>query len=118
MRLRWVSAEEVEENGAGKLLSGVDGIVVPIGWGKRGRRVKISAINYARINKIPFLGLCYGMQLACIEFSRNVVGLKDANTTENDPETSNPIIHDIPEKGGVDDYKKPWSGDETGRMGF
>lgn len=98
LRLRWVSAEEVEEDGAGKLLSGVDGIVVPIGWGKRGAEGKISAINYARINKIPFLGLCYGMQLACIEFSRNVVGLKDANTTENDPETSNPIIHDIPEK--------------------
>jgi len=98
LKLNWVSAEKVEIEGAEKLLRGVDGIVVPIGWGKRGAEGKISAINFARVNKIPFLGLCYGMQLACVEFARNVVGLKEANTTENQPETSAPIIHDIPEK--------------------
>lgn len=98
LNLEWISAEEVEEKGAKKLLSGADGIVVPIGWGKRGAEGKISAVNFARINKVPFLGLCYGMQLACVEFARYELGLKDANTTENDPTTSNPIIHDIPER--------------------
>ena len=88
MRLRWVSAEEVEEDGAGKLCRGLMELWCLSDGVSGGAEGKISAINYARINKIPFLGLCYGMQLACIEFSRNVVGLKDANTTENDPETS------------------------------
>lgn len=98
LKLKWVSAEDIEIEGADKLLTGVDGIVVPIGWGKRGAEGKISAVNFARVNKIPFLGLCYGMQLACVEFARNELGLKDANTTENDPVTSNPVIHDIPER--------------------
>ncbi|MBI2310014.1 CTP synthase [Candidatus Collierbacteria bacterium] len=98
LNLKWISAEEVEEKDAKKLLSGVDGIVVPIGWGKRGAEGKISAVHYARINKVPFLGLCYGMQLACVEFARYELGLKDANTSENDPTTSNPIIHDILER--------------------
>jgi len=98
LKLKWVSAEDIEIEGPDKFLAGVDGIVVPIGWGKRGAEGKIMAVNYARTNKIPFLGLCYGMQLACVEFARNALGLKDANTTENDPATSNPVIHDIPER--------------------
>ncbi|MCB9812771.1 MAG: CTP synthase [Pseudomonadales bacterium] len=77
-------------------LKSVDGIIVPIGWGERGVEGKISAIKYARENKVPYLGLCYGMQLASIEFARNVAGLKDANTVEVNPETPYPIIHDIP----------------------
>ena len=78
------------------ILEKADGIIVPIGWGERGVEGKIDAITYARENKIPFLGLCYGMQLASVEFARNVVGLKDAHTSEVRPDTPYPIIHDIP----------------------
>jgi len=77
-------------------LKGVDGIVVPIGWGTRGVKGKLKAIQYARENKVPFLGLCYGMQLACVEFARNVVGLKDADTEEINPKAKDLIIHSIP----------------------
>lgn len=96
--IKWVSAEKVEQEGADKLLSGADGIIVPIGWGKRGAEGKIEAIRFARENKVPYLGLCYGMQLACVEFARNVLGLKNANSTEIDPAMAEPIIHDIPER--------------------
>lgn len=94
--LRYVSSIDIEHEGAESLLSGVDGIVVPIGWGTRGVEGKIDTIKYAREEKIPYLGLCYGMQLAAIEFARNVVGLEGANTTEIDPDTKYPIVHDIP----------------------
>jgi len=77
-------------------LKSVDGIIVPIGWGERGTAGKIKAIKFARENKIPYLGLCYGMQLACIEYARNVLGINDANSEEIDPETKSPIIHSIP----------------------
>ncbi len=77
-------------------LSHLDGIIVPIGWGKRGAEGKITAIKFARRNKIPFLGLCYGMQLAVVEFARHVAGLKQADTTENQPDTPHPVIHLIP----------------------
>lgn len=87
---------EKEENNMGKALKGVDGIVVPIGWGKRGAEGKIDAIKYARENKIPYLGLCYGMQLACVEYARNVLKLDDADTEENNPNAENKIIHSIP----------------------
>ncbi|MDD3648011.1 MAG: CTP synthase [Candidatus Dojkabacteria bacterium] len=79
-----------------KKLEDADGIIVPIGWGKRGTEGKISAIRFAREKKIPFLGLCYGMQLACVEFARNVAKLKNANSAEVDPDTKYPIIYDIP----------------------
>lgn len=79
-------------------LSSFDCLVVPGGFGSRGIEGKISAIRYARENKIPYLGLCYGMQLASIEFARNVLGLTDAHTTEINPQTTNPIIHIIPEQ--------------------
>ena len=98
LTIDWVSAEKVEDEGAGKFLSMADGIIVPIGWGKRGAEGKIAAIKYAREKKVPYLGLCYGMQLACVEFGRNVLGLSGANTTENDPATKDAIIHDIPER--------------------
>ncbi len=81
-----------------KDLRGLKGIVAPIGWGPRGVEGKIKAIKYARKNKIPFLGLCYGMQLAVVEFARNVVGLKKAHTTEVNPKTPHPVIHIIPEQ--------------------
>ena len=98
VKLQWISAEKVEAGDPDEFLSGVDGIIVPIGWGKRGAEGKIKAITYARTHKIPFLGLCYGMQLACVEFARHVLGHKDADTTENNPSTSYPVIHDIPER--------------------
>ncbi len=93
--LKFVNTEEIEKQGI-KLVGKPDGIIVPIGWGDRGAEGKIRTIKYARENKIPYLGLCYGMQLACVEFARNVAGLKDANSVEIDPKTPYPIIHDIP----------------------
>ena len=77
-------------------LKDVDGIVVPIGWGARGAEGKIEAVKYARENKIPYLGLCYGMQLASVEFARNVAKLKNANSIEIDSKTPYKIIHEIP----------------------
>ena len=93
--LKFINSDK-QENTLSKELKGVDGIIVPIGWGERGTSGKIKAIRYARENKIPYLGLCYGMQLACIEFARNVLKIKDANSEEIDPKTKNPIIHSIP----------------------
>ena len=93
--LKFVNTEEIEKQGI-KLIGKPDGIIVPIGWGDRGAEGKIRTIKYARENKIPYLGLCYGMQLACVEFARNIAGLKNANTVEIDPKTPHPIIHDIP----------------------
>jgi CTP synthase len=81
-----------------KALAGVDGIIVPIGWGERGVEGKIRAIQVAREQKIPFLGLCYGMQLAVVEFARHVLGWEDAHTTEVDPHTTHPVIHMIPDQ--------------------
>lgn len=93
---KFINTEDVEKEGTKNLFKGVDGIIVPIGWGSRGVEGKITAVEYARKNKIPFLGLCFGMQLACVDFARNVVGLKDANSIEADPKTKYPIIHSIP----------------------
>ncbi|MFW0862359.1 MAG: CTP synthase [Candidatus Komeilibacteria bacterium] len=93
--LKFVNTEDIENKGI-KLIGKPDGIIVPIGWGARGAEGKIMTIKFARENKIPYLGLCYGMQLACVEYARNVAGLKGANTVEIDPDTKYPIIHDIP----------------------
>jgi len=91
--IEWLDSD-VYEKDVKKLeeIKEYDGIIVPGGFGNRGIEGKILAIEYCRVNKIPYFGLCYGMQLATIEFARNVVGLKDANTTEIDPKTSNPVI--------------------------
>ncbi len=98
VNLRFVNAEALDKGQANALkqMTTADGIIVPIGWGERGVEGKIKAITYAREHKVPYLGLCYGMQLASIEFARNVVGLKGAHTSECDPKTKYPIIHDIP----------------------
>lgn len=92
---KYISSVEVETEGT-KVLNGLQGIIVPIGWGNRGVEGKIETIRYARENKIPYLGLCFGMQLAAVEFARNVCGMKGANSTEIDAKTKYPIIHDIP----------------------
>ena len=81
----------------------MDGILVPGGFGDRGIEGKISAIRYARENKIPFLGLCLGMQLSIVEFARNVVGYNDAHSVELEPSTTHPVIHLMPEQDGVED---------------
>lgn len=97
--IEWIDSEEFEKKPLTlKTLSNFNGIIVPGGFGSRGIEGKILAIKYAREHKIPFLGLCYGLQLATIEFARNVAGLKNANTTEIDAKTPYPIIHVMPEQ--------------------
>ncbi len=86
--LIWLDSENLKND-----YSDLDGIIIPQGWGKRGIEGKINAIKYARENNIPYLGLCFGMQMAVIEFARNVLGMSAANTTEADPDTKYPIIH-------------------------
>ena len=84
--------DKKKKKGAAKILKGLGGILVPGGFGERGIEGKIKAAQYARENKIPYLGLCLGMQIATIEFARNVAGLKGANSTEFDKETPHPVI--------------------------
>jgi len=90
-KITWIDSLDVEKGGLDKL-TGFDGIVVPQGWGDRGVEGKILTAKYARERKIPYLGLCYGMQMACIEFGRNVCGLTGANTSEVDDKTKHPVI--------------------------
>ena len=92
--LTWVDSEEYEKDkNKVKDLKNFDGVIVPGGFGTRGVEGIINAIEFVRENKIPYLGLCYGMQLASIEFVRNVLGKKKANTVEMDPKTTEPVIH-------------------------
>lgn len=99
VRVECLEAEDVERNP--KLLNDVDGILVPGGFGDRGVPGKIAAIRFAREKKIPFLGICLGMQCACIEFARDVVGWKDANSTEFDAKTQHPVIDLMESQKGV-----------------
>ncbi|MFM8297678.1 MAG: CTP synthase [Microcystis aeruginosa] len=103
IELRWVSAEDVDNDSAEANLSGVDGIVVPGGFGIRGVDGKIKAIEYARVNNIPFLGLCLGMQCSIIEWGRNVARLERANSSEFEEDTPNPVINLLPEQADVVD---------------
>lgn len=98
LKIKWIDAEEIEEGKEGELLRELNGILVPGGFGFRGIEGKMRAIRYARERKVPFLGLCFGMQCAVIEFARNVCGLKGANTTEVDPNTPYPVIDLLPEQ--------------------
>jgi CTP synthase len=93
--LHWLGSEDVEKEGA-SMLKKYDGIIVPQGWGSRGAEGKIKTIEYCRKNKKPYFGLCYGMQMAVIEFARNVLGFKDANSAEVNPKTTHPVIHIMP----------------------
>ncbi|MFM1872982.1 MAG: synthase [Planctomycetota bacterium] len=92
VKLRKISAEQVANDGPEKHLAGVDGILVPGGFGERGFEGKIASIRYAREHKIPFFGICYGMQAAVVEFARHDCGIQDATTTEYDPNAKSPLI--------------------------
>jgi CTP synthase len=96
-----VDSEEIEKEGAEKMLKGLGGILVPGGFGERGIEGKIRAAQYARENKIPYLGLCLGMQIATIEFARNVLKLAKAHSTEFDPNTPHPVIAMLDEQKRV-----------------
>ena len=95
-KTKWIDAEKIEKGNPEKLIGNPDGIIVPIGWGERGAEGMIKTADYARVKKIPYLGLCYGMQLAVVSFARNVIGWKDANTTENNPKSTHPVVYLIP----------------------
>jgi CTP synthase len=97
VELTWINSEEFEKNPrAVRKLARYDGIFVPGGFGSRGVEGKMKAVRFARENRIPYLGICYGMQLAVIEFARNVLGMKDAHTTEVNPRTKHPVIDLLP----------------------
>jgi CTP synthase len=98
IKIKWVNSETITQRNISKKLTDLDGILVPGGFGNRGVEGKIIAVQYAREHKIPFLGLCLGMHVAVIEFARNVLKLKDANTTEINPETPHPVIIDLPDQ--------------------
>ncbi len=98
IKTQWINSEKTEKDGLPKDILKCDGIIVPIGWGARGAEGMISGIKLARENKIPYLGLCFGMQLAVVEFARHVLGLKDADSTEINENTANPVVHIIPSK--------------------
>lgn len=107
VKVEYINAEMVNDDNAAEILGGWDGILVAPGFGHRGLAGKISAVKYARENKVPFLGICLGMQCAVIEFARNVMGYKDANSTEMDTPTEHPVIDlmagqkNVTDKGGT-----------------
>ncbi len=107
VEIKWIHATDVNENNYEDILNDCDGILIPGGFGDRGVEGKILAANYARENKIPFLGICLGMQMAVTEFARNVVGFKDAHSSELNPNTTHPVIDimedqvNIENKGGT-----------------
>lgn len=101
VKTRWIDAEKLDgkkDEALKDIIRRPNGIIVPIGWGERGTEGMIKAASYARINKIPYLGLCYGMQLAVVAFARDILGWIDADTTENKPKTKHPVIHLMPKQ--------------------
>ncbi|MDO4519563.1 MAG: CTP synthase [Eubacteriales bacterium] len=102
VQIKWVDAEDLTEASVDEYLKDVHGILVPGGFGSRGTEGKILAAKYARENNVPYLGLCLGMQLAIVEFARNVCGLKDAASIELVPDTTNPVIHILPDRADIE----------------
>lgn len=102
VKVHLIDSETITSENVAKKLKDMDGVVVPGGFGNRGIEGKIETIKYVRENKIPFLGICLGMQMAVVEFARNVLGLKDADSAELDKNTKNPIIHIMEEQKGID----------------
>lgn len=109
--LRWTETSEINETNVADRLEGVDGVIVPGGFGSRGVEGKIECVRYCRENGVPYLGICLGFQVAVIEFARNVLGLKDAGSTEFDPDCANPVISELPEQ------RKIWGLGGTMRLG-
>ena len=103
IEVKWINAEHVSEDNVAEFLNDVDGVLVPGGFGDRGVEGKIAATAYARENNVPFLGICLGMQLATVEFARNILHLKDAHSSELNPQTPYPIIDLLPEQKDVED---------------
>ncbi len=103
VNLKFVDSEEIEKVGAQKFLKGANGVLVPGGFGDRGIEGKILAVKYAREGKVPLLGICLGMQLAVVEFARNLCGLAKANSSEFDPESADPVIDLMPEQRKIKD---------------
>lgn len=101
--IKWVNSEFLDENNIESELGDVDGILVPGGFGDRGIEGKINAVEFARTKKIPYFGICLGMQVAVIEYARNVVGLEGAHSSELDPETRYPVIDLMPEQKDIDE---------------
>ncbi|MCR5591454.1 MAG: CTP synthase [Lachnospiraceae bacterium] len=103
VKIRWVDAEDLTPDNLDEHLSGIEGMIVPGGFGTRGTEGKILAAGYARTRKIPYLGICLGMQLAIVEFARNVCNLPKAMSSELDSKTPDPVIHILPEKENLED---------------
>lgn len=103
VNIKWVDSELLNNSNVEEVLGDMDGILVPGGFGDRGIEGKITAIEFASIRKIPFLGLCLGMQLSVVEFARHVVGYNDAHSIELDPNTTHPVIALLPEQDGIED---------------
>ncbi len=103
VKINWVDSEEVTPETADEILKGSDGILVPGGFGDRGIEGKIIAAQYAREHDIPYFGICLGMQIAVIEYARNILGYSDANSSEINPETTHPVIDLMPEQKDVED---------------
>ena len=103
VKVRWVDSETVTDENAARLLAGADGILVPGGFGDRGIEGKISAVRYAREQKVPFLGICLGMQMAVVEFARHVCGMADAHSSELSQTTAHPVIDLMPDQRGITD---------------
>ncbi len=100
VQTHWIDAEKIEKEGTTSI-GKPDGLIVPIGWGERGAEGMITAAGYARKHHIPYLGLCYGMQLSVVAFARDILGFKDANSTENNPKSKHQVIHFIPSQAEV-----------------
>ena len=103
VKIRWIEAPDLEDSGDTNDLEGVDGVIVPGGFGKRGSEGKILAAKWARENNVPYLGVCFGFQLATVEFARNVLGLKEANSSELNPKGPHSVIDILPEQKDVED---------------
>jgi CTP synthase len=102
VKIKWIETTNITDQNAADNLSDVDGIIVPGGFGTRGAEGKIACIKFARENKLPYLGLCFGFQMAVVEFARNVCGLTKANSTEIDPDCPEPVINILPEQKGIE----------------
>jgi CTP synthase len=102
--IRPIEAGMLRETNAADVLSGIDGVLVPGGFGHRGIEGKIEAVRYARERGVPFLGICLGMQVAVIEFARNVLGFSDAHSTEFNPDTTHPVIDLLPSRYELNEY--------------